>query len=108
MRILLLAFTLFTNMYASVSQGKLIYKKECLSCHIEGKYLASTKKAKEWKELLIENEKSNKLAQLHFSIKKTDEDWSYFKQKDYLQDSNHLKNLLQKYSSDRGKHNSCY
>jgi len=108
MRILLLSFILFTQAFASVSQGKLIYAQQCLSCHIEGKYLANTKKAKEWKLLLTEKDSTNKLAQSHLNHKKAKDSWSYFKQKNYLQESKHLKDLLQKYSLDRGKHNSCF
>jgi len=108
MRIFLLVCTFIIQSNASVSQGKLIYAKECLSCHINGKYFASTKKAKEWKHLFIKKDNKDKLANLHLNIEEAKESWSYFNSQDYSHQKKHLKNLLQKYSSDRGKHNSCY
>jgi len=108
MRRILLTLIFCLQAHASVSQGKLIYSQHCLSCHLEGKYLANTKKAKEWKALLKIKEKSNKLSHLHLKLESAKSSWLYFSHDTYLQDSKHLKDLLQKYSLDRAKHNSCF
>jgi len=92
---------------ASVSQGKLIYTKECLQCHLNGKALSSHKTAQKWKELFNIYNKTNELAQTHLNTKKAKSSWPYFHNASYQKDSKHLKDFMQKYSSDRGRHNSC-
>jgi len=96
----ILSFILL-NLEASVSMGKTIYKKECLHCHIKGKYFASEKKAKAWKPYF----NTDLLAQLH-----QDKNLSlpYFHSLNFEKDKKHLKALFLKYSKDRGSHNSCY
>ncbi len=96
---ILLLFSLC--LYASVSDGKAIFAKECASCHVEGKYFAARKKAREWKQLL----QADKLEQLHRDKKVT---VPYLKTPKFKDDTKDLKALLQKYSKDRGRHNSCY
>ena len=99
--LLLLSFLALVHLMASVSKGKEIYAKYCVSCHVKGKYLAQNKKAKEWKKLL----KADALDRLH-----QDKNISlpYFKTQAFEDDKVHLKALLQRYSKDRGSHNSCY
>ena len=101
MKIFLFFGLVLINLHASVSMGKEIYLKECSSCHIEGKYFAGNKKAKNWSKIF----KLNTLDILH-----QDKNISlpYFQDKQFQEDKKHLKALLQKYSKDRGKHNSCY
>lgn len=94
---------LIADIEASVSQGKDIYATACQECHLNGKYLASKKSAQEWK-ILIE---SDKLSQLHLRDEGAKTFWSYFEGETYQKETKHLKDFLQKYSSDRGKHNSC-
>jgi hypothetical protein len=103
-------FTLIvTGLEASASKGKAIYTKSCLSCHISAKGMASSKPAKTWNELLLFQEgSSNTLGQIHLDANKTKASWGYFESDLYRNESKHLKDFLQKYSSDRGKHNSCY
>jgi len=99
--LVLFCSVLLIHLQASVSVGKEIYLKECANCHLEGKYFASNKKAKEWSKLL----KTDALNRLH-----QDKNISlpYLNSNNFLEDKKHLKALLQKYSKDRGKHNSCY
>lgn len=98
-----LCFSLFLliNLQASVSIGKEVYAKECASCHVEGKYFAENKTAKYWSKIL----KTDTLDTLH---KDKNISLPYFQSKQFQEDKKHLKALLQKYSKDRGKHNSCY
>lgn len=96
----LLSF-LILHLEASVSKGKETYAKHCASCHVEGKYFAQNKKAKEWKKLL----KADDLDRLHLNKNIS---LPYFKSQAFEDDKTHLKALLQKYSKDRGSHNSCY
>lgn len=103
----LLSF-IITSLEASASQGKIIYTDNCLSCHISAKGMASSKPAKTWKELLVFKEgPSNTLGQAHLDANKAKVSWDYFESDAYKKESKHLKDFLQKYSSDRGKHNSC-
>ncbi len=100
---------LITGLEASASQGKAIYTKSCLPCHISAKGMASSKSAKNWKELLLfEEGPSNALGRIHLDANGAQTSWDYFKGDTYKADSRHLKDFLQKYSSDRGKHNSCF
>lgn len=100
---------LVTGLEASASQGKAIYAKNCLACHISAKGMASSKSAKTWKELLLFAEgPSNALSRIHLDTDEAKASWDYFKDDTYQQESKHLKDFFQKYSSDRGKHNSCY
>ena len=92
-----------SNLCASATQGKEIYNMQCLQCHLNGKSLASAKSAKTWKTLI----ETSTLPQLHLANEEAKASWDYFKTKVYQQDTRHLKDFLQKYSSDRGKHNSC-
>lgn len=96
-----------SGLEASFIQGKKIYSASCTKCHLYGKAMASSKSAQEWKNLLQFKENSNKLAQLHLNAKEAEASWSYFKDKTYKEEARHLKDFLQKYSSDRGRHNSC-
>ncbi len=97
-------FILFTPfLEASAIQGKDTYKKECLQCHLEGKSFATKNTAKGWQALF----KTGALSQLHVNNKAAKASWSYFEGESYQKDIKHLKDFLQKYSSDRGKHNSC-
>ena len=105
---LFLSFLLLTSIEASVSQGKNIYSKRCALCHTEGKFLASEKKAKEWKVLFETTGEKNRLAALHLKKADTNASLNYFQTQSYQQDIPHLKALMQKYSKDRGSHNSCY
>jgi len=89
------------NLQASVSLGKEIYAKECASCHVEGKYFAANKKAKAWHKTLNAATLDKVHQDKNISL-------SYFQSKQFQEDKKHLKSLLQKYSKDRGKHNSCY
>ena len=97
----LVCSVLLVQLHASVSVGKEVYLTECAHCHVEGKYFASNKKAKTWSKLL----KTDNLYRLHH-----DQNISlpYLNSDKYKADKKHLKALLQKYSKDRGKHNSCY
>ena len=89
------------SLHASVSMGKTIYQQQCFHCHnIEGKYFASHKKAKEWKILL----NTDYLKNIHIKNKLA---LPYFYSLKYEEHKKHLKALLQKYSKDRGSHNSC-
>jgi len=109
MRVLLfLSFLLLISAEASVSQGKKVFSQRCAPCHIEGKYFASKKKAKQWKILLKFQDKTNPLADFHLDSPEANASSSYFLSQEYKQNSKHLKDLLQKYSKDRGSHNSCY
>lgn len=99
---------LATGLEASASQGKAIYAKNCLTCHISAKGMASNKSAKAWKDLLLFKEgPSNALGQIHLDADEAKSSWDYFKSDTYQKESKHLKDFLQKYSSDRGRHNSC-
>lgn len=97
-----------TGLEASASQGKVLYVKRCLSCHISAKGMSSSKSAKTWKELLVMNGSPlNELARIHLHADEAETSWGYFKGSVYKEESRHLKDFLQKYSSDRGRHNSC-
>ena len=100
MKTLLLLSFINLSLLASVSMGKRIYKKECSHCHVEAKYFASHKKAKEWKVYF----NTDLLKSLH-----QDKDLSlpYFQSIKIHEDKKHLKALFLKYSKDRGSHNSC-
>ncbi len=91
--------TLFVD--ASISDGKEIFARECATCHIQGKYFAAKKKAKEWKKLLS----SDHLKKLHLEHNLS---LPYLETPQFNEDRSDLKALLQKYSLDRGRHNSCY
>jgi len=98
-----------TGLAASASQGKVIYTKSCLPCHISAKGMAYSKSAKTWKDLLLFKEgSSNALGQIHLDVNDAQTSWDYFLSDLYKKESKHLKDFLQKYSSDQGKHNSCY
>jgi cytochrome c5 len=88
---------------ASATQGKEVYNKICLQCHLSGKSLASQKSAHAWKTLFA----TETLSQLHLDKEEANASWDYFKAEAYQQEIRHLKDFMQKYSSDRGKHNSC-
>lgn len=106
--LIILTVCLLTPMLeASVFVGKEIYIKECLHCHLSGKALASHKRAKAWKKLFTLEDGTNKLATIHLTLKETKASWIYFGSDTYLKETKHLKDFMQKYSSDRGKHNSC-
>lgn len=104
---LCLASLLILDLNASASQGKEIYSRTCAQCHLYGKAMASTKSAKEWAALISIGEGPDTLAQQHLDTDKAKNSWSYFKSETYLKESRDLKDYLQKYSSDRGRHNSC-
>ncbi|PHR58401.1 MAG: hypothetical protein COA44_02860 [Arcobacter sp.] len=101
MKVLILLGLISLSLFASVSMGKIIYKKECAHCHNEAKYFASHKKAKEWKIYF----NTDLLKRLH-----QDKNLSlpYFQSIKLNEDKKHLKALFLKYSKDRGSHNSCY
>ena len=99
--LLVIALLLTDHLHASVSKGKEIFLQECRSCHLEGKYFASHKKAKEWSRLLKEDALNKIHQDKNISL-------PYLSHEKFLEDKKHLKALLQKYSKDRGKHNSCY
>jgi hypothetical protein len=100
---------IISGLEASASQGKAVYTTSCLPCHISAKGMASQKLAKTWKELLLfDKDTSNTLAKIHLDSNKAKASWDYFRSEAYRQENRHLKDFLQKYSSDRGRHNSCY
>jgi hypothetical protein len=76
--------------------------------HTEGKYLASERKAKQWKILFDSKGEKNKLAELHLKAADKNTSFNYFQTQEYQQDIPHLKAFMQKYSKDRVSHNSCY
>jgi len=92
---------LLTGLNASVSKGKELFAKKCRSCHIEGKYFASSKKANEWAKIL----KTDSIKQGHLDLNLS---LPYLNSQEFQDDKKHFKALFQKYSKDRGKHNSCY
>jgi len=100
MKIILLLSLVFLCTQASVSMGKKVYKKQCAHCHIEAKYMASAKKAKEWKILFNTDE----IKKLH---RKKNLSLPYFGCAIFQEDKRHLKALFLKYSKDRGSHTSC-
>lgn len=103
-KLLIFIFALSTaTLDASVSQGKEIYLKRCLPCHLKGKALAGTNSAKVWQELF----KTEELSQRHLTRKEAEASWSYFEGESYQNEARDLREFLQKYSSDRGQHNSC-
>ncbi len=106
-KVLFISSLFIFTLNASVSQGKEIYKKECLQCHLGGKALASNKPSVTWKELFVFQNGTNTLAQIHLKIHKAEPSWTYFEGEGYKEESKHLKDLMLKYSSDRGSHNSC-
>jgi hypothetical protein len=57
---------------------------------------------------LFKTEPSNTLAQIHLDAGEAKSSWAYFEGDAYKKESKHLKDFLQKYSLDRGRHNSCY
>jgi hypothetical protein len=48
-----------TGLEVFASQGKVIYTKSCLPCHISAKGMAYSKPAKTWKDLLFFKEGSS-------------------------------------------------
>lgn len=103
-KLLLFIFALYVaTLDASVSQGKEICMKRCLPCHLNAKALAGTNSAKVWQELF----RTDELSKLHLKRKEAEASWSYFKRESYQNETRDLKEFLQKYSSDRGRHNSC-
>lgn len=101
MKFYVLIFLFVTNLTASVTMGKEVFSKECATCHVQGKYFASHKKAKEWSELFKNSELDKLHLERNISV-------PYLQEKAFFKDIKHLKELLQKYSKDRGSHNSCY
>ena len=99
--ILLLLLLSSLDLIASVSKGKIIYAAQCKTCHVQGKYLAQGKKAKVWKKILKENTLNTLHLDKNISL-------PYLSSIAFKEDKTHLKALLQKYSKDRGSHNSCY
>ncbi|HIC43493.1 MAG TPA: hypothetical protein EYO73_04120 [Sulfurimonas sp.] len=95
--ILLLLLLSSLDLIASVS----IYAAQCKTCHVQGKYLAQGKKAKVWKKILKENTLNTLHLDKNISL-------PYLSSIAFKEDKTHLKALLQKYSKDRGSHNSCY
>jgi len=70
--------------------------------------MASSKSAETWKDLLaLKEDISNALGQIHLDASGAKTSWNYFGGGTYKKESKHLKDFLQKYSSDRGRHNSC-
>jgi len=68
----------------------------------------SSKSAKTWKDLLLFKESPfNAFGQIHIDANEAKTSWDYFKSDAYKKESKHLKDFLQKCSSDRGRHNSC-
>jgi len=100
MKILTLLVLINLGLLASVSMGKRIYKKECSYCHMEAKYFASHKKAKEWKVYFNTDLLKNLHQEKNLSL-------PYFQSIKLQEDKKHLKALFQKYSKDRGSHTSC-
>lgn len=112
MRIILysiITFKLLTStLNASVSEGKEIYSNVCLGCHPYAKDLASKKTSKEWKHVFKHQDSTDILTQIHLRQKEAKKSWTYFKDQEYHQHRRHLRDFMLKYSSDIGKHNSCF
>lgn len=92
---------------ASVSQGKEVYKKRCQQCHNYAKAMAGSKSSAEWKKVFDKKDSANVLAQTHLKAEKAKASWDYFQNPPYAKEVKHVKDFMLKYSSDRGRHNSC-
>ncbi len=90
---------------AAAYKGQRIFVRECKACHDSGQAMATSKKAKVWKQLFSNG--GDELASIHLESKKAKESWEYFQSGEFTPKSKHLKDFMMEYAKDSGKVPAC-
>lgn len=90
---------------AAIYKGRIIYTKQCKSCHLKGDDLTTSRTKVQWRNVMQEN--GIGLAKLHFSAKNTKQAWEYFSSDAYAKECRHLEDFMLEYAKDSGNILAC-
>lgn len=102
---LIISTLITSSLYASVYKGHYLFKKKCLSCHGKALVFVTGKTTSEWEDLMFNS--GDGVANLHFRIPNTEENFEYFKGKRYKKHSRHFLDFFLEYSADSGNIPAC-